>query len=243
MNIVENDWNTITATVRRVAGGCFGPETPECESGEFIEPDFDPTRVVLVGLKMAIGDGSRATYFGKIWLDNFTWPGGCDPQYGFENIINAIDRLKQVGANAAAVVVSWFMDTPFSNVILPDEAKTHTDEEIVRTIERLHRDNDEDFHVVLKPHVDVRDDSWRGLINPTDVGAWFESYEAFILHYAELASRHGAEIFAIGTELQTMTNPTRIDRYRWDRLIDKIRAVDMDQGGTTNQSPVFDVCG
>ncbi len=118
------------------------------------------------------------------------------------------------------------MDDPFSNVILPDAVKTHTNEEIIRTINRL-RDQG-DFNILLKPHVDIRDGSFRGRINPTDVHAWFDSYRAFILHYAVLASIHGVEMFAIGTELQSMTDPGRIGRDMWDRIISEIRTQDME---------------
>ena len=45
------------------------------------------------------------------------------------------------------------------------------------------------FDEWLKPHVDVKDGSFRGEIQPDDRTAWFGSYRAMIEHYADLAAR------------------------------------------------------
>lgn len=58
--------------------------------------------------------------------------------------------------------------------------------------------------VCLKPVVNSRDGIWRGLIRfPDSLGdigvdywkEWFQSYEGFILHYAEIAERSKCEMF------------------------------------------------
>jgi hypothetical protein len=35
---------------------------------------FDPTQIRAIGGKIAIGDGSTATYKGPIYLDSVEWP-------------------------------------------------------------------------------------------------------------------------------------------------------------------------
>lgn len=40
----------------------------------YMEPGFDPTQIRAVGAKVAIGDGSTATYEGPIYIDAVDWP-------------------------------------------------------------------------------------------------------------------------------------------------------------------------
>jgi len=77
---------------------------------------------------------------------------------------------------------------------------------------------------LLKPHLWVRRGEWSGDIEMRSEEAWtrwFASYEAFIVHYAELAEARGFEALAIGTELGKTTRRTA----DWRRLIARIRAV------------------
>jgi hypothetical protein len=60
------------------------------------------------------------------------------------------------------------------------------------------------MEVTLKPHVDLRDGSFRGDIAPTDVAAWFGSYDLMVARYAQLAAQAGASTFVVGVELTTM---------------------------------------
>jgi hypothetical protein len=77
---------------------------------------------------------------------------------------------------------------------------------------------------LLKPHVWITGGGWRGEIEMADDAAWadwFESYRAFILHYARFAQASGIEALCIGTELQTSV------RFEddWRLIIREIRAV------------------
>lgn len=83
------------------------------------------------------------------------------------------------------------------------------------------------IRTLLKPHVwlnQVREGRWRGEIameNEEDWTTWFTSYEAFIMHYAELAARSDIEALCIGTELHGTVHRER----EWRELIAKIGAV------------------
>ncbi len=76
--------------------------------------------------------------------------------------------------------------------------------------------------VMLKPHVDVEDGTWRAQITPTDASRWFESYAAFLDHYVAIAVEGRVEMLVIGTELASMSGA----RYAgaWATLIARIRA-------------------
>ena len=49
--------------------------TPSCEEPDngYKDPDFDPTMIIMVGIKMAIGDSSEAKYKGSIFIDSINW--------------------------------------------------------------------------------------------------------------------------------------------------------------------------
>lgn len=105
--------------------------------------------------------------------------------------------------NWVAVLVTWYMERRDSNTIAADSQQSPTDESLAQTIRHLHSLG---FKVMLKPHVDVKDGSWRGTIRPTDTGLWFSSYDDFLGHEARLAQANGVEMLNVGTELVTMSD-------------------------------------
>ncbi len=76
--------------------------------------------------------------------------------------------------------------------------------------------------IIVPTLEDFRDGHWRGetrMQTEDDWSRWFASYRAFLLHYADLAARIGAEGFSVGTELRlTVRHETR-----WRPLIDEVR--------------------
>ena len=78
----------------------------------------------------------------------------------------------------------------------------------------------------LKPHLAYWGSGfgWRGEITFDQPAAWdrfFEDYRQFILHQAACAQRGGAEVFAVGTELDR----TLHHEQRWRSLIAEVRQV------------------
>jgi uncharacterized protein Usg len=77
------------------------------------------------------------------------------------------------------------------------------------------------IHVLLKPHVWTHG-GWSGSIamkSEEDWATWFADYREFILHYADLAERAGAEALAVGTELGGTTKRER----EWRSIIAEVR--------------------
>ena len=76
--------------------------------------------------------------------------------------------------------------------------------------------------VMLKPHVDVEDGTWRAQIVPASPDRWFESYAAFMDHYVAIAAEKKVEMLCIGTELASMSG----SQYaaQWASLIARIRS-------------------
>jgi hypothetical protein len=208
LNIQENQWNHV----------CVPPGTT-APSGGYMDPGFDPTRIVLLGVKVGAGGCSAATFSGTMCLDDVGWTAkGCNPSYTFENVRNSLDKLRDTKANYVSLVTTWYMNAHTSSAIHPDPSQTHTDAEIIATIQAIH---DRGMGVMLKPHVDVVDGTWRGAIDPVDKDGWFASYRDFITHYAEIAQNSGVELFCIGTELESLVTDTY--RSRWIAAIDAIK--------------------
>jgi hypothetical protein len=207
-NIQENEWMTVTVTP-----GWTAPP------GGAMDPGFDPTQIVAIGLKIGAGDGSSETFAGKAWLDEIDWPAGQSPEFGFENVRNSLDEIKATGANFVALVDTWYMDQTDSNSIEADPVKSHTEAELTETIQEIHARG---MQILLKPHVDVQDGTWRGYIQPADPGAWCDSYINFIEHFAQIAENNGVELFSIGTELASISG-SQYDPC-WDQIFAAVEA-------------------
>ncbi|HEV2664411.1 MAG TPA: hypothetical protein VG324_05850 [Blastocatellia bacterium] len=128
--------------------------------------------------------------------------------------------LRDTGANWMGLLVTWYQQDAFSNVIArhPDPNKDHTDARIRTAIRDAHGRG---LQVMLKPHVDALNGQWRGDFNPNNPAAWFQSYTQFILHYAQIAQEEGAELYCMGAEFKTISGAA--NRDRWVAVINSIR--------------------
>jgi len=144
--------------------------------------------------------------------------------YDNPNSVKAMEQMASLGIEWACLLPTWYQDQYNSTKIYPLRDRTPSDESLIFAIRKLHELK---FKLMLKPHLDLvqSNGKWRGEIgftNPGDWQAWFESYTAFILHYAEIAAGENVEILCIGTEL---TNATISQPAFWKELINKIRQV------------------
>jgi hypothetical protein len=114
-----------------------------------------------------------------------------------------VEELSRIGISHVTVIATWYMETPSSTSIEPDPTKTPSDESLLRVIALAQSFG---LRVVLKPHVNVRDGTFRGNIRPRDPAAWFASYRRLADHYAELAAQARVDMFVIGTELTSMSS-------------------------------------
>src|SRR5919197_47840 len=137
--------------------------------------------------------------------------------YGSATAAEALAALRATGANRAALVPTWYMATATSSEVRPDPGLTPRDSALrkaARTARSL------GMHVVIKPHVDVRDGTFRGDVAPASRSRWWHEYSAMLLHYAELAQQEGAAMLEVGTELTSMAS----DERQWRTLIAEVRA-------------------
>ena len=136
----------------------------------------------------------------------------------------SLERLKATNTEWVAFVPAWYQ-LQYNSPQLTPTSKTPTDDSLIHAIQRAHELG---FKIMLKPHVDLSEGSginWRGEIDfPNEAGwrAWFESYTAFILHYATLAQQQQVELFCVGTEL---TNAASWHEALWREVIQRVRGV------------------
>jgi hypothetical protein len=127
--------------------------------------------------------------------------------------------LAATGSNWAAVLVTWYMESRDASLVVPVTPRTPTDAAVSQAIREL---REAGLKVMLKPHVDVLDGSWRGTIRPADEAAWFASYAEFVVRYARLAQASGAEMFCVGSELASLSDARRA--APWAGVIAAVRS-------------------
>ncbi|WP_354698401.1 hypothetical protein DSM112329_04076 [Paraconexibacter sp. AEG42_29] len=130
----------------------------------------------------------------------------------------ALQALAATGSTHAAFVPTWYQPTIASNEMAPDADKTVSDASLVAGLQAARAAG---LQVVVKPHVDVADGTFRGLIRPADYDVWFAAYREMLLRYARIAQTAGAELFVIGDELTGVQG----DTVRWPPLIAAVREV------------------
>jgi len=127
-------------------------------------------------------------------------------------------ELAATKASWAGVLATWYQANATATSISADSNRTPTDQAVIFAINELHAKG---LKVMLKPHVDSEDGAWRGTFQPTDVDAWFQSFTAFILHYAQLAQAQNVELLCFGTEYVQLSGGA--NQARWDAVIAAIR--------------------
>ncbi len=132
--------------------------------------------------------------------------------YGRPQVKRDIDQIAALGSTAITLVPTWYMKGADDDVIRPDRKKSPTDESLIQAIDWV---QEAGLKVVLKPHVDVLDGTFRGDIQPADRTKWYESYGSFLSHFAAIAAEQEAELLVAGTELKSLS----ADTDPWRRII------------------------
>ena len=148
-----------------------------------------------------------------------TFPAWWYDEYDTRFSDRALGQIADTGAGWVVLVPTWYQRTRTTATIAPERrGRTPSDASLRRAIATAHRQS---LKVMLKPHVDLRNDSIdRATIRPADPAAWFRSYTAFISHYADLAADAGVEQLAVGTELAGTSRGTA----RWRAVIGEVRS-------------------
>jgi hypothetical protein len=142
----------------------------------------------------------------------------ADPEHSY---VEEIREIRDLGANAVALVVVLMQDSISATQIRAAEGRTVPDERLAEAIREARRRDLQVFvlPIVLLEHAGQGD--WRGRLAPADVDAWFTSYRRRLLHIAGIAECEGATLFAVGSEFNSLEH----DERRWRDTIAKVRRV------------------
>lgn len=128
--------------------------------------------------------------------------------------------LGGLGARHVLLAPTWVQADARSSSIGPGEVRDGTLRRVMRRARAL------GLGVVLMPHLVLAraaPSEWRGRIRPRDRVAWWRSYRRFVRHHARLAAEERAELFAIGSELTSMSGPG--EAGRWRSLAAEVRGI------------------
>jgi len=129
---------------------------------------------------------------------------GNDPYFAI-NVRRKLDYLAALGVNSVGLVFPIFQTNGRSTNVHADPTNTPSAELMSLFIQEAHRRG---FTVMIRPLLDeaslAKGGDWRGSIRPQPVDAWFAAYGDLMVTYANLAEENQAEVFDIGTELNTL---------------------------------------
>jgi hypothetical protein len=132
----------------------------------------------------------------------------------------AMQRIAATHANAIAIVPRVFTQTATSNEVQSDPTKTESMANLAQAIADAHALG---LSVLLKPLLTPLDGAGQAALAPADVDAFFASYKAKILEYAQLARDTGVETLSIGNELSSLSGAEY--RSYWLDIIAAVREV------------------
>lgn len=147
--------------------------------------------------------------------------------YSSKEGIESQQALMDTGINWVCLAFPVNQKTYSSTEIYFDFRHNVPDLEIISTINRFHEKN---IKVCLKPMINCDDGVWRALINFPDQtmfnedsywSRWFEFYQAFLEHYAEIAEYTKCEMFCLGCEMLG----TEHKEQEWRETIAKVRKI------------------
>jgi Glycoside Hydrolase Family 113 len=191
--------------VRRLLAPALAVALPACGGGSSPSAPATPLPSPSSGPRLEMNGVTHVSW----WHD----------EYGYSSATDSRRALAATGAGWSGLLTTWYMERASSNEIRPVPNRSNDDDAVRHAIAELHGLG---LKVMLKPHVDVEDGTWRAQITPTDASRWFESYAAFLDHHVTIAVEGRVEMLVIGTELASMSGA----RYEgaWATLIARIRA-------------------
>lgn len=142
-----------------------------------------------------------------------------DPLWSYKELLREIAAL---GTTHVALTAAYYQQHAASTSIYVHPRFSAPDLTIVRTLREARTLG---LKVMVFPIVRLErprsDKEWRGTLAPDNPDAWWQSYEARIVHLARLAAREGAALLSVGSELSTLDGPR--EHARWQRLVGKVR--------------------
>jgi hypothetical protein len=133
--------------------------------------------------------------------------------------MHTIEAIKeQQGIDTTVINPRFYVKNRFDAYLKPHESKSPSDAGVRELADYA---GGWQRKVVIKPHLDLRDDDWRGFFKPSNDKVFWPRYFNFILRYADIVKDENAEGLVIGTELSSLQGPEYDDK--WIDLIKRVR--------------------
>ena len=126
-----------------------------------------------------------------------------------------LDEIAELGATDLQLVPRWVQADATASHIGADPERTVPDALLGWVLDGARARALRTFVMPIIHLRHRRPGEWRGTLYPTNLDAWWTDYRRFVAHYADLATRHRAELFAVGSELVSREG----DVARWRALI------------------------
>jgi endonuclease YncB( thermonuclease family) len=131
-----------------------------------------------------------------------------------------LQEMCEIGATHLMLITPWFLED-FEAVRIMRRSYRSCPIPVVERVAAKARELGLDvtlMPIVLLSNADSK--HWRGNIAPKDLDDWFSSYNEFILPFADVARRAGAETLVIGSEFSSLEKHTD----HWKNVIVNVRA-------------------
>ncbi len=142
-----------------------------------------------------------------------------------KDAFKSLEAIKErTAANLIMLVPCGLQETAQSDIIRYDTEATMSDNELIAIIRYAKKLG---FNVGLKPTINCKNGVYRAYVsffdnevpNEPSWKNWFQSYNEFQLHYAEIAQNEGVDLFVCGSEM-VMAESREDD---WRKLIRVLR--------------------
>src|SRR5258708_18209107 len=117
-----------------------------------------------------------------------------DGLYARPGAATQLHDIAATKANYVAIVPTHYVANAQGSQIT-STIQTESDSSVVAGIKAAHAQG---LSVMLKPHIDLSDGTWRGNLQPTNVSEFFKEYKAEMLDYAKIAADNHVELLSIG---------------------------------------------
>lgn len=149
-----------------------------------------------------------------------SWENSGNNGYGTASSAESLDHLAALGTEWVSITPFGFMSTTNDTRVrgehdseIPDGAESKQ-----RLVQVVAQARQHQLKIMLKPHIWIRGGAWRGAIQPYDARGkldwqtWWDSHDAWILYYAEIARELEVEALVVGLELHTavQAHPERL---------------------------------
>ncbi|NOJ48712.1 glycoside hydrolase family 113 [Bradyrhizobium archetypum] len=141
-------------------------------------------------------------------------------QFSSASAKQALQKIASLGSNSVELTARIWTQTGTSNAVFAEPTKTESDASLLVGFRAAH---DAGLSVLFKAALSTLNGTRISNLAPTDVAAFFTSYQVEIVHLATIAQSAGVEMFAIGNEMSSLSG----EQYRgyWTDLIAAVRQV------------------